>query len=407
MIDINEALNVQEAIWNITIELAPWLFLGTAIAALLHGLLPADFVHRHLHGRGSVAKAVLLGVPLPLCSCGVIPAGLGLKKDGASNGASIGFLISTPQTGVDSILVSASMLGWPFALFKVLSATVTGLVGGIWADRVEANNGILDTAGAQSDDTRDLRGMVDHGVQILRSIWGWLLFGIVASAAITIYLPEEWLMGMAAGGSIIACLAILLFSVPLYVCATASVPIAAALVSKGLPPSAALVFLMAGPASNMATIGAIYRGFGRKILGVYLCTIIVGSIGFGLAFDGIIDAQVSTMMAHSHMNHGEANLFEIISAIALGTLLIFFAVDDLNSWIRRTSSKKTTGILTEISVEGMTCMGCVRKLENKIGDIPGVKSFVVDLKPGRVRIEGDVSDADIRQTIVQAGFRAL
>ena len=100
-----------ESCWNITIELAPWLLLGTVIAALLHGLLPPDFVQRHLRGRGSIAKAVILGVPLPLCSCGVIPAGLGLKKDGASNGASVGFLISTPQTGVDSILVSASLNG--------------------------------------------------------------------------------------------------------------------------------------------------------------------------------------------------------------------------------------------------------------------------------------------------------
>ena len=116
-------------------ELAPWLLLGTLIAALLHGLLPQNFVQRHLQGKGGVAKAVLLGVPLPLCSCGVIPAGLGLKKDGASDGASVGFLISTPQTGVDSILVSASFLGWPFALFKVVSATVTGIVGGYLADQ--------------------------------------------------------------------------------------------------------------------------------------------------------------------------------------------------------------------------------------------------------------------------------
>ena len=124
-----------ESLWQITLELAPWLLLGMAIAGLLHGLLPPDFVGRHLRGRAGVAKAVVLGVPLPLCSCGVIPTGLGLKKDGASNGASVGFLISTPQTGVDSILVSASFLGWPFALFKVAAAAITGLVGGWIADR--------------------------------------------------------------------------------------------------------------------------------------------------------------------------------------------------------------------------------------------------------------------------------
>ncbi|MFT5442843.1 MAG: uncharacterized membrane protein YraQ (UPF0718 family), partial [Myxococcota bacterium] len=120
-------------------ELSPWFLLGMVVSGLLHGLLPRDFIKRQLQGRTGIAKAVSLGIPLPLCSCGVIPAGLGLKRDGASNGASMGFLISTPQTGVDSILVSASFLGWPFALFKVLAAAVTGLLGGWLSDRVTAD----------------------------------------------------------------------------------------------------------------------------------------------------------------------------------------------------------------------------------------------------------------------------
>ena len=104
-----------EAVWAVLLELAPWLLLGAGVAGLLHVALPEGFIHRAFRGRLGVLKAVTLGVPLPLCSCGVIPAGLGLKKDGASDGASIGFLVATPQTGVDSVLVSASFLGWPFA----------------------------------------------------------------------------------------------------------------------------------------------------------------------------------------------------------------------------------------------------------------------------------------------------
>ena len=103
------------ALWAVLTELAPWLLLGAVVAGLLHGLLPPGFVQRQLQGRAGVAKAVLLGVPLPLCSCGVIPTGIGLKEDGASDGAAIGFLTATPQTGVDSVLVSAGLLGWPFA----------------------------------------------------------------------------------------------------------------------------------------------------------------------------------------------------------------------------------------------------------------------------------------------------
>ena len=122
------------SVWLILLELAPWLLLGAVIAGALHVLLPRDFLNRQLRGTAGLVKAVVLGVPLPLCSCAVIPVGLSLKQNGASNGATVAFLVSTPQTGVDSILVSASFLGWPFALFKVVSAAVTGLVGGWWTD---------------------------------------------------------------------------------------------------------------------------------------------------------------------------------------------------------------------------------------------------------------------------------
>ena len=129
-------MSFTTALLDVLLELSPWLLLGTGIAAALHVWLPQDLIHRQLGsgGTASVAKAVALGVPLPLCSCGVIPAGLGLKKDGASDGAAVGFLISTPQTGLDSILISGAFLGWPFALFKVVAAAVTGLVGGVLTD---------------------------------------------------------------------------------------------------------------------------------------------------------------------------------------------------------------------------------------------------------------------------------
>jgi uncharacterized membrane protein YraQ (UPF0718 family)/copper chaperone CopZ len=393
---------VLESCWNITVELAPWLLLGTVIAALLHGLLPSDFVQRHLRGRGSIAKAVILGVPLPLCSCGVIPAGLGLKKDGASNGASVGFLISTPQTGVDSILVSASFLGWPFALFKVISAAVTGLVGGLLVDRVESTDGPLKSAGSYRNQGRDLRGMLDHGTQLLHVIWGWLVFGILASAAIQLYIPESWLVDMASLGSIISCLAVLCFSVPLYVCATASVPIAAALVAKGVPASAALVFLMAGPASNMATIGAIYRGFGRKVLIVYLSTIVIGSIAFGLTFDWVLTATAAEMMHE----HGAPHLFEQICGVLLLLLLARFAVQDI--WERvRPGISDDAELILEVSVDGLTCGGCVRTLTGRLSVLPGVDEVEVQLEPGLARVQGSIAEEALREAINSAGFQAV
>ena len=123
------------SIWFVLCELSPWLLLGMFLSGLLHVILPTRFVRQKLQGFSGVLKSVAIGVPLPLCSCGVIPAGISLKKDGASSGAAVGFLISTPQTGVDSMLVSASFFGWPFAMFKLVSAAIMGIVGGVWIDR--------------------------------------------------------------------------------------------------------------------------------------------------------------------------------------------------------------------------------------------------------------------------------
>ena len=125
--------------WTTLCELSPWLLLGMLISGILHVVLPKSFVRRRFRGFGGVVKSVLLGVPLPLCSCGVIPAGIGLKNDGASDGAAVGFLISTPQTGIDSVLVSASFFGWPFAIFKMFAAAVTGILGG-WLTEVSGES---------------------------------------------------------------------------------------------------------------------------------------------------------------------------------------------------------------------------------------------------------------------------
>ncbi|HPM83129.1 MAG TPA: permease, partial [Candidatus Anammoximicrobium sp.] len=242
--------------------------MGTLIAGLVHVLLSPGFIHRRLQGPTGVLKAVGIGVPLPLCSCGVIPAGLGLKKDGASDGACIAFLISTPQTGVDSILVSGSFLGWPFALFKVVVAAVTGVAGGwlvdaLAGDRNGEHGSPVDAPASRRGGVREL---VAHGLDIIRSIWLWLVFGVVVSAAINVFVPPSYLSGLGSLGILPSAVAALAISVPLYVCATASVPIAAALVAGGLPTGAALVFLIAGPATNVATIGAVYRRYGGRVL---------------------------------------------------------------------------------------------------------------------------------------------
>lgn len=327
------------AIWITLLDLAPWLLLGAFVAGAMHVLLPADFMKRQFSGAAGIFKAVGLGVPLPLCSCAVIPVGLSIKQSGASSGATVAFLISTPQTGIDSILVSASFLGWPFALFKVFSAAVMGLLGGWWTDREQQISlpVISGEAVSSSAEPRRWSALPGHSLELLRSIWRWLLVGVIVSALITTYLPTDALTSLGAGNSLLPMLVTLVIALPLYICATASVPIAAALVASGLPAGAALVFLMAGPATNVATIGAVYRALGRRALIIYLTTVVVGSIGCGWLFGFLIDAQ-TVEVAHVHQTNA---WWSTASAVLLLALMGWFAISEFRQAFGKPSDKSS------------------------------------------------------------------
>ncbi len=324
-----------DSIWQILLDLAPWLLLGALVAGVLHVLLPKNFLKQQFSGPYGIFKAVGLGVPLPLCSCAVIPVGLSLKQSGASSGATVAFLISTPQTGVDSILVSASFLGWPFAIFKVASAAVMGVLGGWWTDRPNSRQQgqfslpiITSESPTSAEPINRWTTLLAHSVELLRSIWRWLLFGVIVSAAITTFVPTGALSSLGGGSHFSAMLVTLVIALPLYVCATASVPIAAALVASGLPVGAALVFLMAGPATNVATIGAVYRTLGKRALVIYLSTVIVGSIVCGWLFGFLIEANTATA-AHSH---DTSNWWSIASAVVLLAMIGRFALQEFTSF---------------------------------------------------------------------------
>ncbi len=399
--------------WLVLAKLSPWFLLGALIAGLLHGLLPAGFIHRRLRGTWGVVKAVALGVPLPLCSCGVVPAGIGLHKDGASRGASVGFLISTPQTGVDSILVSASFLGWPFAVFKVVAAAVTGLLGGWLTDRLvpEKSLEVRGEAAASPEaplgrNDRSVREMIRHSVEIIDSIRYWLIFGIAVSAAIGTLIPPSWLASLSQWGTLGSSLVALAISVPLYVCATASVPIGAALVASGFPTGATLVFLMAGPATNVATVGAIYREFGGRTLGVYLATIIAGSLGLALVFDWLVDP--GSIPAAAASGHGHLAWWAHASAAILTGLLAWLTVRDFRRrWLRRPIVATAGGEepVTTIGVEGMRCQSCVNRLEQALRSTEGVERVQVRLQPGEAIVQGKVDERRLAAVIAEAGFR--
>ncbi len=393
------------ALWQILLELSPPLLGGLILAGLIHLLIPAGFIHRTLSRRGlsSVLKSVLVGVPLPLCSCGVVPTALGLRKEGASNGATTAFLISTPQTGVDSVLVSANFLGWPFAIFKVLTAFVTGIIGGMIADHADKPSEIAENHSTVYKPTpKTLKEFWEYTVyDLYGAIDKWIFIGVLLAALITALTPENYFSDMTLTQGISGMLLMLLISMPLYVCATGSVPIAASLVLAGMPLGTALVFLMAGPATNVATMGAIYRTLGVRLLAVYLATVIIMSIGFALFFEAFFSQQIIIQL-HQHGN----NLLGIASLLILALTTIWLYVERYKR--KQINLKKflENDMGITLNVEGMTCQHCVANVKKSLEAVEGVEEATPDLDSGNVIINCDsqIDSNQLKQVVIDAGY---
>ncbi|MBI5524581.1 MAG: SO_0444 family Cu/Zn efflux transporter [Desulfarculus sp.] len=307
---INIIWQVLRASGDILADSSVYVLFGLAIGGLLKAFLSPTAIARHL-GRGRYApvfKAALWGIPLPLCCCGVLPAAAALKKEGASNGAVTSFLISTPETGVDSIAVTYALMDPVMTLARPLSAFVTasatGLAQSLLEDPRRPAAGAQDLkalAGHEHDHDHDhpedhagggsLPGRLRQGLayafgELWGDLAGWFLVGLVFTGLITVLVPEDFL-ARHLGGGLGTMLIMLLVGVPLYICASASTPVAAALILKGISPGAALVFLLAGPATNLTALTVLWNFMGRKATLVYLAGISVMSVLCGLALDQI------------------------------------------------------------------------------------------------------------------------
>jgi len=407
-------------LWQVMLDLSPSLLLGLLIAGLLHLYLPAGVVHRGLRrpDLGSAARAALVGVPLPLCSCGVIPTALGLRDQGASKGATTAFMISTPQTGVDSLLVSASFLGWPFALFKLAAAFVTGLIGGTLVNRFTVPDdqprqaSVVATA---EPGAGGLKGALHYAVfDLLAAIDLWVLAGVLAAALIATFIPADYLAGLTWTQGIGGMLLVLAVSIPLYVCTTGSVPIAASLIAAGMPTGTALVFLMAGPATNVATLGAVYRVLGTRVLAIYLGTVILMSILLGLGFDASMQAVHAewAVPTGGHSGHGSEHgghsppYLAIGSALLLSGLLAYLSGLRLKAMLRvRRGAARETDLM--LKVEGMSCGHCVASVKRSLEGVAAVSEATPDLASGLVRVRGDQLDVtDLIRAVEGVGFRA-
>ena len=396
------------SLWHLLLEMSPFLLLGFFVSGLLSVLITADTISKYLGSSRfkSIFLASLFGVPLPLCSCGVIPVFSYLKKHGASKGAATSFLISTPQTGVDSILVTYGLLGPIFAIFRPVVALISGILGGFFVSisekDLDEDSPVSDCNDECCDNNKSkLYQIFNYGfIKLVQDIASPLVIGIIFAALIFYFIPNSYFSELGIGTGLVGMLIMLLIGLPSYICATASVPIAFALHQSGFSMGALIVFLMSGPATNIATISVAIKQLGKSSAAIYVFTIIVCSIVAGLVFDyafppsefRIGESLNSVMHMHSP--------FQVVSAIILISVIInAYRVYYFPSTISNVMGSNA------ICISGMTCNHCVDSITKSLNKMPNVKVLSIDLKSGIANMSCSDKDIEkIKKEIINLGF---
>ena len=423
----------MEQIFMLVTEMAPYLLLGFLIAGLMHAFIPATIYSKYLSQSSfkSVLLAALFGIPLPLCSCGVIPTAMSLRREGASKGATASFLIATPQTGVDSIIATFSLMGLPFAIIRPIAALVTALFGGQMVnitsgkegEGIVRGNGAVE-AKCECGDCCSHEGHHEHHgimgkirkaleyafLEMMEDIGKWLVVGLVVAGLITVFVPDS-LFEVFKDNSLASMLLVLCIAIPMYLCATGSIPIAVALMMKGLTPGAGLVLLMAGPACNMASILVINKVLGRKTLITYLASIITGAVGFGLVIDHLLPRQwfISQLVAQDACCHEHHGWFPIACTVLLLLLLVNALVHHyIGGHTHHHEESEVAAIQGTATktfiINGMNCNHCRTSAENAIRSVEGVTNVTVDLATKTAIVDGTASTDDICRAVEQVGF---
>lgn len=380
---------------DLSAEASPWLLLGLLIAGLMKAWVPSKILSKHLgNGKSAIVKAALIGAPLPLCSCGVIPVATELRRSGASAPATAAFLVATPETGIDSVSVSYALLGPIFAVYRpfaaIMSAIITGiLVSGIKEEdikspitdtkqggtsccaskqpapeilptkptvssccsskspvkavEVEAKTSSCCSSSTATNTTstssvppsaladffeKTKMGVYYAATKLIDDIIVWLAIGLLFASIIRTFLPPEFLLSY--GSGLPAMLLMIVISIPMYICATASTPIAAGFIMAGLSPGTALVFMMAGPATNISTLGVIKNEMGGAVLIRYLLGVALCAIGFASLLDFVLNyyaINISEQMQHSH------ELLPYWFGLTCAVLIAFLAIKPLRKLV--------------------------------------------------------------------------
>jgi len=419
--------------------MAPYLFLGFAVAGLLSVLVSKTWIEQHLGGQGvkPVVKATLLGIPLPLCSCGVIPVAASLRQHGGSKGATSAFLLATPQTGVDSILATYGLLGPIFAIIRPIVALVTGIAGGVFVNRSDkdesqqatATNTQLQSTSCSSMSANPAMSLTKRAASALHyglirlpgHIAKPLILGVFIAGALTTLIGEDalapWL-----GHPVYGLLVMMAIGIPLYVCATGSIPLALGFMYLGATPGAALVFLITGPATNAATLSVTWKMLGKSA--AIICFITAASIALasGYALDFFIGASEMSIPETTHVHSAGISWTTHAWAAALaGMLVVSLIIPKLKSKLATTADPSTTLDTTSTSdeqtsvsvetihlnIEGMRCSHCSDSASRALNESAGVQSATVNLDAGTASVQGSALDANAMiQALDQLGFQA-
>ena len=366
---------------NVVCEMAPYLLLGFFIAGVLHVFVPQKFYANYLsrNNKFSVLWAALLGIPLPLCSCGVIPTAIGLRNEKASKGG--------------------------FAIIRPTAALITGVCGGLLVNRLVHEDKIvdIDNCSCQVEKGNRIWRVLKYAYyDMLRDIGLRLLIGLIVAALIQVAVPDEFFLSFGSQ-PLLQMLVILVIAVPMYICSTGSIPVAAALMMKGLSPGAALVMLMAGPAVNLASILVVHKSMGRRFTSIYLMTIVGFAVLFGLLLNatGIefsFADQDACCMGASTM----PSPFKIVCATVL-TLLIIFALM-MKFFSKFTTKKPLDPDVTVYRVEDMHCSHCEAAVVRAVEDLPGVEKAKASASANTLTIKGSATEEAIRAAVEGIGY---
>lgn len=346
MIDFFSALASNT--WHMIASMAPYLIMGFTVAGLLHVFMRPNTIQRLLGrpGIGSTLKACFIGVPIPLCSCSIIPVAASLRENGASRGATAAFVSSTPQTGIDSILATYSLMGSTFTAVRIAVAFISGIFTGFMIEVFckENNNhshffrlqSKSECCNLPDSNQNKIVKLLRYGfVDLPSSLSIALLVGLALAGLITTLLPANLISGSLSSGPLAFLLATTI-SLPLYICATASIPMAYALITAGFSPGAALIFLITGPATNTATIVTMLKIIGRKATIIYLGSLLVISWLAGWLFNACISTQTVSHSVHEHSSSQIASWQHICGIALIIILLLSFYIKERSQKNHRT-----------------------------------------------------------------------